>query len=404
MAERQPFVREFRVLWPDGSVHWIAARGQFIYDASGRAVRMLGAVLDVTEPKRAQEAQEQLLRRDQALVQSLGQIVYDWQLLENKLELRGNVEGILGYAPGELAGDMQTWTSHIHPEDLPAAMKELERAVRDQRPFDCEYRFRCKDGTFRWIHDRGMTYFDTHGQLIRNTGVLIDVTGRKRAEEELRVLADQLLRAQEDERRRIARELHDSVGQSLAAALISLRLAQEKKRRAEGQQKFQETIDILTQCSAEVRTMSYLLHPPLLEELGLEAALRELARGFQQRSGIQVQVEAPSRCLPLSHEATLGLYRVAQEALTNVHRHSGSPTAVVRLTPDAQRVVLEVRDEGKGLRAPLGEAAGESELLVGVGIAGMRERLRQLGGTLEIDSNGSGTTVRATLPLEQRSA
>jgi PAS domain S-box-containing protein len=220
-------------------------------------------------------------------------------------------------------------------------------------------------------------------------------------EEELCQLSARLLRLQEEERRRLARDLHDSTGQVLAALILKIRAA----RQSVGVDS-EKTIGALTECSAlakqcsnELRTLSYVLHPPSLDQESLASALRWYAQGFSKRSGIQVELDLPSELDPLPGEVEKTLFRIVQEGLTNIHLHSGSPTAWIKIAIAPSQVALEIRDEGKGLPSEVLKRVLSGIAELGVGIAGMRERVRQLGGWLEIDSGKAGTCVRAVLPL-----
>ncbi len=231
--------------------------------------------------------------------------------------------------------------------------------------------------------------------------VLRDVTERKRAEESLRELTARLLRLQDEERRRIARELHDTTAQGLAGLCLNLSLL--GRSAAQWNDKERETLatcrSIAEQSLSELRTMSYLLHPPLLDESGLEPALQWFAEGFTKRSGIRVSFDLAGLAR-LPRDVELALFRVVQESLGNVHRHSGSKVAAVRIRQDGD-VVLEVEDEGFGLvenwDATRGKVAHS-----GVGIAGMRERVHQLGGDLHVSPRKPrGTIVRAVIPVRK---
>ena len=237
------------------------------------------------------------------------------------------------------------------------------------------------------------------------TSAIRDITERKRAQESLRVLSGRLLQVQDEERRHIARELHDSAGQMLAGLSMNLSvLAQDNKSSAGAVELAKESLGLVRELSQEVRTISHLLHPPLLDEVGLASALRLYLDGFAERSKIKVDLEIPADFGRLSPEQETAIFRVVQEALTNIHRHSGSPVAAIRISRSDSVVRVEIEDKGKGIppekRFKM-EVAGKT----GVGIAGMRERLRQLGGTLEIDSprNGTGTTIIAQVPSARNS-
>jgi signal transduction histidine kinase len=217
---------------------------------------------------------------------------------------------------------------------------------------------------------------------------------------ELRKLSQRLLKVQDEERRKFARDLHDSTGQTLAALKMSIVfLRQSCKADVPRLAMISEVEGLADQAIDEIRTMSYLLHPPLLDEVGFACAAEWYIEGFSKRSGINVKAQianSPER-LPRNMEVTL--FRILQESLTNVHRHSGASDATVRFQHQPEAVVLEVKDSGKGIPAERLRLLRGVSAETGVGLAGMRERLRELEGNLEIESNSGGTSMRATVPL-----
>jgi signal transduction histidine kinase len=217
---------------------------------------------------------------------------------------------------------------------------------------------------------------------------------------DLRNLSARLLRVQDDERRRIARDLHDSTGQALTALKLELAGIEHEMaaRNPHIARRLSSAIEDARLISDELRTISYLLHPPLLDELGLGSALRWYVDGFAKRSGIAVQLDlrGEERLLP---ELETTLFRVVQECLINIHRHSGSATASIRLSQESGRIALEVEDAGRGM-TPEELADVSSGTSLGVGVRGIRERIKDFGGELEILSSERGTTVRAVIPLE----
>jgi len=221
----------------------------------------------------------------------------------------------------------------------------------------------------------------------------------QRQQRRYRQLLTDMLRLQDAEQRRIGRELHDTIGQSLAAVEINLSLLRRSVAAddAGSQQLLDESAQIAKQCLSELRTASYLLHPPLLDELGLATALRWLADGFRERSDIQLHVAIADEPMRLPEAAELALFRVAQEALTNVHRHSGARSAEIRLSRDAESVSLCISDSGHGM--PDDASASGGTPAFGVGLAAMRERMCEIGGELQLRSDTTGTVVAATLPL-----
>ena len=271
-------------------------------------------------------------------------------------------------------------------------------------------------GSFEWIHQRldsgapfcaevDLSSLDADGRTLA-LAVIHDVSRRKLMDEErervlneLHELAATLVHIQDDERRRIGRDLHDSTGQGLAALELNLtRLARVVQAPSNAAKALvEECVALARQCSTEIRTASYLLHPPLLDEIGLLSALRWLADGLRQRSEIKIELDLPPTMDRLPPEHELALFRVAQEALTNVHRHSKSPSVTIRLFEHDQAVILEVDDAGHGILVGGSSGKVTDAIALGVGLAGMRERMRQLGGALSVRTGARGTCVQARL-------
>jgi signal transduction histidine kinase len=235
-----------------------------------------------------------------------------------------------------------------------------------------------------------------------NVALEQEVERRTRVERELRRLSGQLLRLQDEERRRLARELHDSTGQLLAALQLNLGvIEQNDPNLAPGSaRRVKDAMALADQAISEVRTISYLLHPPMLDEAGLDVALGWYVDGFAERSKVQVSLSLPEHMQRLSHDLELALFRVVQEALTNIHRHSGSSRASIELRLEGDKICLRIADEGKGLPPEKLEDSRDGAKSFGVGIRGMKERVRQLRGTFTIIPGHPGTVIEVELPLE----
>ena len=227
-----------------------------------------------------------------------------------------------------------------------------------------------------------------------------EIAERKNMEASLRELSGRLLSMRDEERRHMARELHDNAGQTLVA--LSMNVSAIKTASADADPRIHslasEAKEFSDALAREIRTMSYLLHPPLLDEVGLESAIRWYVDGFSERSNIKVDLDLPKGADRLPREIELVLFRVVQESLTNVHRHSGSSTARIGLTRSENHLQIEIADRGKGIATEKHRKLTAARL--GVGVRGMEERLRQFGGTLQIESSSNGTTVTARLPLD----
>jgi signal transduction histidine kinase len=216
-----------------------------------------------------------------------------------------------------------------------------------------------------------------------------------------REISARILQSQDEERRRISLHLHETVSQSLAALKMNLgKLSRSNAAREPTvSAALAESIALVDESMREVRTLSYLLHPPLMEETGLLSSLRGYLSGFQERSGIDVTFEAPPELERLPGELETAVFRIVQECLTNVHRHSGSSTAAIRLRYDVNTLVLEVEDAGRGIPPAMSASREKGDVVLGIGITGIQERVHRLGGEMKIDSTGRGARVTVTLPL-----
>jgi signal transduction histidine kinase len=235
--------------------------------------------------------------------------------------------------------------------------------------------------------------------------VVIQLRDRRRAEAAVRALSGRLLQLQDAERRKVARELHDSIGQYFAGLGMTLDMLKQPGLTAERSERlFADCSDMVAQGAAETRTLSHLLHPPLLDEAGFASAAKWYVEGYRERSKINVTLELPSEVTRMPKDVELALFRVLQEGLTNIHRHSGSNSAAIRVSDDSAQVTLVLQDFGKGMPAAMLEQFRKTSTGSGIGLAGMRERIAELGGTLNIESTARGTTLRVWVPLPRMAA
>jgi PAS domain S-box-containing protein len=292
--------------------------------------------------------------------------------------------------------------SEILHTEFPQPFGEIQAQLLAEGDWQGELMHYKRDGTRIAVSSRWSVWRDQQGRPLGYLEINTDISELKAAEKSLRQLTGRLLQLQDDERRRIARELHDSAGQLLVALDLNLsslgQLCQNLTPSADST--LEESLGLVRELSKELRTISHLLHPPLLDESGLPSALRWYVDGFAERSKIPVKLELSSDLGRLSREVETTVFRIVQESLTNVHRHSGSRTAAIKILRIADQLVVEVRDEGNGMPVQVyGSLSGPAT--PGVGIQGMRERVRQIGGRLDIRSGSAGTTLCATLPVRQ---
>jgi len=391
MTAGEPSEDEMRLQGADGEYRWFLVRTVPLRDEKGNVVKWYGESIDIEDRKRAENLSRTLL---DVIPQQIWSGPADGTLDYCNEGWRS----YMGLGLEELQGD--GWQSMLHPDDRERVLRAWHDSVANGTPYEQEERHRGADGRYRWFLSRGVPLRDYEGRILRWYGTNTDIEGRKRTEEELLDLSGQLLRSQDEERRRIAQDLHDSTGQNLVALATMLgRL--NKSVPSVGRRSrtlLSECVALSNRCIREVRTLSYLLHPPLLDEAGLEEAIREYVTGFSKRSGIEVKLEMSRRLGRVARDIEQALFRVVQEALTNIQRHSGSQQAKIRIHRNSD-LTLEVSDLGRGVSASAHKGKQKTRFEVGVGILSMQERVKLIGGRLDIVSTDHGTTVRATVPF-----
>jgi PAS domain S-box-containing protein len=317
-----------------------------------------------------------------------------------------------GAAPGSANGF--GWLDYVHADDKQPAMEHWMRCVESGANYEAEYRLRSKDGAYRWFRARALPIRDDAGKIVKWYGTCSDIHDSKILEQsirnnaaelermvdsrtdELRRLSIRLMTMQDQERRRIARDLHDGLGQELAVAKMVLDRMLLQKSAQPPVDGWAQASAIIERAIQQVRTMSHLLHPPLLDEVGLLSALSWFLEGLAKRSGIETILDVQPKDFPrLSTDVETAVFRIVQEALTNVFRHSGAQKVWINLTQKDVLIVVAVRDDGKGIGDSVVEMRPDS---VGVGIGGMKQRAREFGGELKLTNVHPGTLVELTIP------
>lgn len=359
----------------------------------------------LSESESAKEKLEELVKeRTQELEQNTAQLAYQARLLDlanDAIFIRNAADKISYWNEG--AERLYGWASEevlnrsVHEilrTEFPVPLLEILETDR----WEGELRHTTKYGSQITVSSRWTTLRDRNGKSEGWLEINTDITARKRAEEAARRLSGRILSLQDDERRRIARGLHDSLGQYLAALKMNLdvfRTSKDDKAKLAS-----DCAEIVDKCLNETRTISHLLHPPLLDEAGFDSAARWYVDGFSQRSGIKVNLNLPQKLSRMHRDVEVALFRAVQECLTNVHRHSGSSVVDVRLSLSAKQIRLEIKDDGRGIPQERLRSLNQGAADAGVGLAGMRERIRELGGSLEIRSERAGVTVIVRIPIE----
>lgn len=304
-------------------------------------------------------------------------------------------EHLYGWTKQEALGRS---TQELIQTEFPIDLAE----ILAQDHWEGELRQRRRDGSHITVASRWTALRDNSGKRVRWLEINTDITVRKQVEDAARRLSGRILTLQDDERRRIARGLHDSLGQYLTALKMNLDIL--SRSGSNSREVAAECANIVENCLSETRTISHLLHPPLLDEAGFASAARWYLDGFAQRSGIKVNLDLAPGLGRMPRDVELALFRAVQEALTNVHRHSESSAVDIRLAMDGKQVRLEIKDNGKGIPPDQLKHLREDSAEAGVGIAGMRERMRELDGSLQIRSDRNGTSVIVRVPLLEKEA
>lgn len=409
---------EYRYQDPQRGLRWFYCKGRRFTEGD---TRLFGVVLDITERKqiaealrnaheeleaRVQQRTAELQRRTeevsaQADLLNLANDAIFVRTLDDKITYwNQGAERLYGWTRAEV---LQKTPHQILRTEFPQPFEEIKAQLLRDGQWQGELTHSKRDGSRITVASRWSMWWSPEGKPLGFLEVNSDITERKRAEEGLRTISGRLLQMQDDERRRIARELHDSAGQTLVALDMNLASIQREAKQLSPQalKTCSESLDLVKELSRELRTISHLLHPPLLDEAGLPSAVRWYVEGFAERSKIRVNLDLDANLGRLSSECETAIFRIVQESLTNIHRHSGSPTASISISRTRRQVRLEVHDQGKGISVQKQRNSGSMKR--GVGIQGMHERVRQLGGRLQINSGKGGTSVVAILPTESAS-
>lgn len=439
------FEADYRVVRQDGSTSWVTARGRVERDAKGKPRNFPGVVLDVTARKASEQKAEEFRQRLEEqyrlfdiTLSSINDFAYVFDLQGRFIFVNQALLDLWSLNLCDAVG--KNFHQLLYPTDLANRLQQqIQQVIETKAGLTDETPYTSQTGAGGYYEYIFRPVFGPDGQVAAVAGSTRDVTARKQVEadlresqerlralaetlenqvrcrtaeleernnevlfqsEQLRALSVRLMETQDEQSRRIARELHDSAGQIVAALAMNLG---QMMREAEASNSpalvdlAKETRTYVDDLNKEIRTTSYLLHPPMLDEMGLRAALAWYVEGLKQRAGLDIHLSIDDDFPRPSREMELTIFRVIQECLTNIHRHAGSQAAYISIARDHDQVLVEVRDDGRGISAE--DLKRIREKGSGVGLRGMRERVRPFAGDVRIESQvGVGTTIRVTLP------
>lgn len=436
---RSVFAAEFRVVREDGGVGWMQGYGQLIETNESGPLRMSGVMSDVTERRMAEEALRQSEERYQLAADAVQSVIYDWDIASDGTTRSRELWNLLGFDPDDPDTRSNEWfRSRLHPDDRDRVVQSLQDALRDGDRFESEFRVQHRDGHYITVLDIGRFVRDADGTATRCVGSVTDITRRKEIEAELLehqarleemviertaqlatthdlllaeskareeiqaerlALLKRILTMQEDERKRIARNMHDHFGQQITALRLSLDLLAGKAESHELKARIAGMQDIATSLDSDINFIVWELRPVSLDDLGLAASLADLAAKWSRQTNILVDFHAGSIDeTGIAADVQTALYRIAQEALNNIARHSAATRASVLLECAGNDLTLIIEDNGKGFDTERSTRARK-----GLGLSGMRERAESAGGRFMVESLATaGTTVYVSVPMSEK--
>jgi PAS domain S-box-containing protein len=396
MHTRKPYEAEFRILWPDGTLRWIAAKGKFYYSPHNEPERMLGMAVDITERKLVEKALRESEERLRLAIQAGKMYAFEWNAATDVIIRSDDVTHIPGLTGEPIRLSKQQFLASVHPEDRAIFNTSIAELTPESPNAQITFRLLRPDGSVCWLQRTGHAYFDEQGRSVRMIGMVADVTERKLAEEALSSVSGRLIEAQEEERRRIARELHDDVSQKLV--MLTIELQELANLSFESNPQFRNRIESLLkstlEMSEDVHSLSHRLHSSKLELVGLVATMRGFCQELAEQRAVEIDFRQSDVPNFLPAQISLCLFRILQEGLGNAVKHSGVRHFEVWLERVGDELQLTIRDSGVGF---------DPSMVMnkqGLGLISMRERINLVKGNLSITSKpGGGTQIQVRVPI-----
>jgi PAS domain S-box-containing protein len=393
----KPFLEiTYRMVRPDNTVIWVQRNSRAHFDDTGKMLRIVGMVSDITERRRTEDA----LRKSETwlgmAVRAGRMYAFEWDTATDVILRTGECETIFNWMADPTRVSGRQFIAGMHPDDRAAFHSTLAALSPENPIYRPSYRILRPDGSVVWLEANGRAYFDSEGKRLRIIGMVSDVTARQLAEEALASVSRRLIDAQDQERAHIARELHDDLSQRMALLQIGLEQFEQDAAELspEDRQHLQKIAEVAMDVSSNIRDLSHQLHPSKLDTLGLLPSLSSFCKEFSKQYNLQLQFVHQGIAGPIPRDLSLCLFRIVQEALRNVVKHSGATEAKVDLFFPGDRIDLSISDSGSGF------SPESTKTEAGLGLVSMRERLRLVGGRLTIESKPShGTRIYASVPL-----
>jgi two-component system sensor histidine kinase UhpB len=389
---------ELRKVRKDGGMLWVKEAARAVKDADGKTVVLI-VCKDISELKQGEDALRQSEQRFNLAASGASDGLWDWDILTDKVWRSPRFYELLGYEEGEIEATYAMFLELLHPQDKDETLEAVRAHLEDRVSYDVEIRLRTKSGGYRWFRSRAQALWDETGKPVRMAGSIQDITDRKRAEDALRASSRRLVEAQENERRHIARELHDEIGQVLTGLKLTLEMNARLPTCPIGDS-LVEAAAVVNDIMGKVRELSLSLRPPMLDDFGLLHALLWHFQRYTARTNVQVTTSNLTNPTGLDRrrfpsDIETAAYRIVQEALTNIARHAKAPEARVSLWTDHSTLYVQIQDHGIGFDPESVQASRPCS-----GLAGIRERVALLNGCFTLESApGAGTQLTAELPL-----
>ncbi len=384
----------FRIIRPDGVTRYVRSIGAFLVDENNNPVKMIGINLDITAYKLLVLETQKALERYEILAKATSDTIWDWDIPKKRILYNDGINTMFGYEKSNVTDAVDWWKGNIHPDDCADVELKLNQLFENREStIELEYRYKCADGSYKYIYDRAFVIYDTQGQPIRMIGAMQNVT---RQQEEEQGISKAIVNAQENERRQLGMELHDNVNQILSVSMLYMSMAEDKQRKEKPSLKdIEQSKEYVSTAIAEIRKLSHQLAPASFEDVTLHDAMQSLINSMNAQKKFNITLDADQISGDqLTEDVQVSLYRILQEQMNNILKHSEANKATVQIRFESGSIIMKIQDNGKGFDA--------TQKMKGIGFENMRRRARSFGGNIHYESApGNGCTLTVVMPAGQ---